>query len=744
MAHVKKEAISETKKQLEFSNDKPLVSESDDQLNRAPFAERIAKILFDLPNGTGLSIGIHGPWGDGKTTVLNLLRSHLEKRKDLVVCEFNPWRLTGDEAMFRGFFSMLLKAIGETPETKSARVKSTIVGWIKKLRWFTKPASEFEPYSKMVDALLANLSDVIADGSFVGLEELRPRIIQQLQKSPKRIIVLIDDIDRLDKHEIHILFRLVKACADFPNVCFVMAFDDAVVAKSLNEHYGNEGNSGRAFLEKIIQVPLKLPVASKVDLRGLCFRQVDWTLAEAGIELTTKEIDEFVTGFDQVISLRLTTPRAAKRYANNLLFTLPMLKDETNHVDLLLVEALHAFFPELFDVVRDNYSDFCGVEKEWDRDNKNPRYTQLLLPIFETMTKQQADNVRRFLCDLFPRLQGAYRNTFYGHNSISQWSKEKRIASPEYCLRYFVYGVPRNDIPDAKISEIIEKAFPGNEAWLEMTLSEYLSDIKSKQVIEKLRALEETVDFKNAEVLILVLAKLGKVLPNPQVVYGFLEPPSQTAILISHLLKRIEDATKRMEVIKRILETAEPLWFGDECLRWLHVTDKPEKEEDNVLTNEEVAEVRKILVDRIKSQSESGSNLFTPEYRQEHNLLFLWSIAEGRGPVQAHLVKLFEKDASNVSLFLYSLAQRAWSNGELFPHISEFNVDNLKFIDRLIDLDVLTVWIQKHCPGDFKNPQWRIDNKKPLDKGIAESFMYVYNEMKKGNLGQNQDSNKLV
>jgi predicted KAP-like P-loop ATPase len=55
-------------------------------------------------NGTGLVLGIHGPWGDGKTTVLNLLSSNLEVDSNMAVVEFNPWRFTDEPSMLAGFF----------------------------------------------------------------------------------------------------------------------------------------------------------------------------------------------------------------------------------------------------------------------------------------------------------------------------------------------------------------------------------------------------------------------------------------------------------------------------------------------------------------------------------------------------------------------------------------------------------------------------------------------------------------
>jgi len=718
---------------LDFSNDQPLTNRQDDCLNRTAFADRIARVLRGLPKGASLVVGIHGPWGDGKTTVLNLLRTNLGTDGAIVVRDFNPWRLTDDDAMLRGFFSVLAEAIGASLSTRFERTKTSAGKLAKMFRWITKPVGCFWKPAEAADGLLRKLARVVVDGDSVGLEELRTRIVARLEQSTKRIVVLIDDIDRLDKDETHMLFRLIKACADFPSVCYVLAFDDTAVAKALGERYGGgDEPSGRAFLEKIIQVPLKLPVAAKEDLRSLCFEQVDRALTAAEIELTKDQIGEFVAGFDRGAAVRLTTPRAAKRFGNGLMFALPMLKGETNPADLLLVEALRAFFPEVYDIVRDNHSEFSGVEREGHgRGDDGPRSAQLLRPLLEKMPKEQADAVKALLVDLFPRLSGVYGHSNYGSDSLSRWSREQRISAPEYCPRYFTYAVPRNDVPDAEVTAILGTANRRDAAEVETRLTMHLVGSKARRVIEKLRAIEATVDPTAAETLAIVMAKLGKSIPNPPALFSFTEPSSQAAILISHLLRRIPDRADRIAASKRVMETAQPLWFGAECVRWLYVTDKPEKQDSNTLTKQETAEVRQILVNRIKSHAADGAPLFDPDLPQEHSLLFEWWRAEGRDPVQAHLEGVFTKDPKQVARFLQSQAPLGWSEGAALPRVSELGAGQLKNMKLIIDLDTMAEWIRKHCPGDFDNPKWFPDDAKPLEQRLAEQFMFVYNKWKK-------------
>ena len=348
-----------------LSCDRPLSNREEDRLNRAAFADRIATILAAQPEGSGVVVGVYGPWGDGKTTVLNLLRATLADDDAIVVRDFNPWRITDPDSMFRGFFSTLAEAVGASLPTFLERVRANAGRWSWCLRWITWPLGLVFKSAETVDTLFARFGKIAQEGDSVRLEQLRDRVVHLLRRSRKRIVILIDDIDRLDKHETHTLFRLIKACTDFPNVCYVLAFDDTAVSKAIGERYaGGDELAGRSFLEKIVQVPLQLPVAARQDLRSLCFARVDRALSAAGIELTEDQVGEFVAGFDRGVLIRLTTPREANRFGNGLMFALPPLAGETNPVDHLLVQALRSFYPSVYEVVRANHDAFSGVEED--------------------------------------------------------------------------------------------------------------------------------------------------------------------------------------------------------------------------------------------------------------------------------------------------------------------------------------------------------------------------------------------
>ncbi len=714
-----------------LSGDRPLSDRRQDGLNRAVFADRIAEILGDLRHGDRLVIGIYGPWGEGKTTVLNLIRVNLVENDAIVLRDFNPWRFTDENEILRGFFSMLADAISKSLSTNVEHFAQKAGSWTRCVRRITKIAGKLWKPAETVDELLDQFGALAAKGDSVGLDELRARVVHHLERSDKRIVLLIDDIDRLDKHETCVLFRLVKACADFPNVCYVLAFDDTAVARAIGERYGGgDETSGHAFLEKIIQLPLRLPPAAKEDLRKLCFERVDQVLDVTGMSLTDSQTREFVLSFSRGAEIRLNTPRAVKRFTNGLMFAVPPLLGETHPVDLLLVEALRAFYPQVYDIVRHNHSDFSGVDDDWPQQtDREPRYVELLDPVLKKMPSEEASAVKALLIDLFPRLAGTFGNSDHDAESLPGWAHERRVRAPEYCPRYFTHSIPNDDLADAEITALIEMASKGDADAVGSRVGSYFSGRKANTAIEKLRAATTSVDHRACEILVVAIAMHASLLPNPLSLYEAAEPPSQAAILISQLLQRIVDRAERVAVMKKVLAAADPLWFGLECLRWSYVTDEPEEQTTNTLTKQEIEEVHQVVVDRIKSRASKGMPLFDVNVCQERNLLVAWRQAEGREPVQAHLVGVFEHDPKQVSRFLQCHAATAWGWEGGPPSIDGLREGDLKNIDFLIDLNTMAEWVRKCCHGNFDEPAWHFDESTSVDQRLAEQFIFVLNNL---------------
>jgi predicted KAP-like P-loop ATPase len=105
-----------------YRTDAPLDHEESDLFDRAPFANRIADTISTRTDPSSLVVAIYGPWGDGKTTVLNFIRNRLQKYPSVITVNFNPWRMDGEKALLQGFFEALAEALDRELTTKSEKV----------------------------------------------------------------------------------------------------------------------------------------------------------------------------------------------------------------------------------------------------------------------------------------------------------------------------------------------------------------------------------------------------------------------------------------------------------------------------------------------------------------------------------------------------------------------------------------------------------------------------------------------
>src|SRR3989442_1615672 len=104
--------------------DQPILSSKEDRFGRKQFAHRIADVIATRDSSSGLVVGIHGPWGEGKTSVLNMIEEKLETHEHVLVIRFNPWRFPEESLLLRSFFLDVARKIDAALLTKKERLIS--------------------------------------------------------------------------------------------------------------------------------------------------------------------------------------------------------------------------------------------------------------------------------------------------------------------------------------------------------------------------------------------------------------------------------------------------------------------------------------------------------------------------------------------------------------------------------------------------------------------------------------------
>src|ERR1700761_4554524 len=105
-----------------YRTDAPISDPRLDVFDREPFARRIADTIGERNDPSSLVVGIYGPWGDGKTTVLNFIRGRLKDYPSIICISFNPWRMEGEQALLQGFFATLAEVLDKELTTSSEKL----------------------------------------------------------------------------------------------------------------------------------------------------------------------------------------------------------------------------------------------------------------------------------------------------------------------------------------------------------------------------------------------------------------------------------------------------------------------------------------------------------------------------------------------------------------------------------------------------------------------------------------------
>lgn len=663
---------------------------------------------------TSLVIGIYGPWGDGKTSVMNLIAESLEATSDAVVVRFNPWQLGSGDAMFQGFFETIGEAIGAKLTDRKQEIGS----------WLRDYGAVLRPIPMLGDAL----SEVVKSSGYrmssVTLDAMRQKIELALGDAGKRVVFLLDDLDRLDKAEIQEIFRLVKVAADFRHTAYVLAFDEDVVANALSERYGGNSRQGSNFLEKIVQLPLRLPPVARQLLRQLTLETADRALNQANIELTDDEVSRFVSAFDRFIMPSLKTPRLGKRYGNALLFTVPMIGKEVDSVDLLLIEAMRIFYPELYLWVRDHMGELTFAGGSASSAQKGDIVERAFSASTEGMPTSQVEAARGLVKELFPRTQAIWGNMHYGPDWDKEWKRGRRITSAGHFARYFTYAVPSGDVSEIQLDELLALASSSSAELASMVeMARSMIRRSPSTFLERVDSRVEALNPQAAKLLFEVLAECGGAFPDREAGLG-LSDLDRAGFVASKILDRCspEDMTQAMS---EVVDTA-PIGYSVQLFRWVRPSPDDPSPDPKALQVEHVA--GPILAARIAALWASTAR---PEVFGRNTLgaFHIWSKYSDSASVRSVVMSRVEADPSLVSELLSTVSSSSWdmSTGrKLAPMLRREGFDALAeyvHIDRLVEL------LKDTYGSDLGSGDYYRDDFGQVDHGLAHQFVHIYDAL---------------
>jgi hypothetical protein len=331
----------EVSPQLRFLADEEIDDGEADLLAVKSQAKAFAEAVLDSSAQSGLVFGVDGPWGVGKTSFINLAERYWsEAAENLIVCRFEPLRYASEPDLAACIIRDL-----------SAEISKNVF------------APEFRPAASRYSRLIKGKADVSFLGFKISLEptqatvdELLDDVDEVLRRIGKRVIVVVDDLDRLDAKTTNNVLFATRRTFRLSRATYILCYDTEVLASGREE-----GTRAREFLEKFVTAKISL----FVDMSSIRdFLRRDWRKAESNfgaipsdtmvkLGAVLSELADMLDGSLAAQYIPLVGDlRKVKRFVNALLLMQIEKSDlgrsDFNKRDLINLALIHLNYPGLF------------------------------------------------------------------------------------------------------------------------------------------------------------------------------------------------------------------------------------------------------------------------------------------------------------------------------------------------------------------------------------------------------------
>jgi predicted KAP-like P-loop ATPase len=434
--------------------DDPIKSASEDTLGRSHVARRAAELVVETHSWeSSVVIGLIGPWGSGKSSVLGLAIEELKKSApEWKVVRFTPWAAGDTNGMLAEFYAAIASAL---PEKRFEKFRSGLadvievsspaaalvphVGVMAKggAQWFSKWLRRQKPWAESFTAASATLK---------GL------------RTP--VLVVADDIDRLQGDELLGFLKVVRLVGRFAGISYLLAYDEESLRRTIETSSNgvDQSDGSHAFLEKFVQYPIYLPPL----LPGQALRQIDLALSEALAEggHRIEQNDGRLASIGEAWTTYLDTPRAIKRFGAQLRLVLPLHRpDEIDVIDLILLTLLRMYFPAVYESLPRHRQRLVGWEHRVGFSSPTSfDWTGILDASSDHPGVAHAVEILRTVFPIIRYPSGVE-------------AERPRASHREYFDRYFSQSVPEHDVSDHDAYAALAAASGGDSDLLRSLLS---------------------------------------------------------------------------------------------------------------------------------------------------------------------------------------------------------------------------------------------------------------------------------
>lgn len=651
-----------------YDIDIAIKNENGDVLNRGNFAEKLAKSIIDYSEPYPLTIGLTGSWGSGKTSIINLTLNYIKKTQphgNYIIVHFNPWFFSNQKNLFLQFFKQIINVLKNKEKEKESIVKRTINP--QRTIFKKTEIDALEDYSNYIrlnldeafENTFPNPKSIMTNDSLGFYKKECDKYFERLNF---KVIVVIDDIERLIDSEINQIFTLVKSLANFKNFIYLLSFDKSIVSKSLD---GLHSEHGDKFIDKIIQIPIVIPPLTESKLNELIQKNLEPIYSNYFK-------DDFINQYNRLLdvsnflNLFIKDIRDLKRFTNLLNFYWSIFVKELNINDFILMLAIQLFDYNLFLKIK-KHKDLLTMNKILFEKNNECIPSETLNVIEEF--KNEFRDLNELLIFLFPVLNG------YSNMDYENWDLKSRVCSNNHFDKYFLLSLENNQVSPLVLNKLI-KMNNENEIYDVLIQGDNL-DYNHSLIYNFLKIIPE-IPKENCKFFAKAMLKCGDDMNLYPDTMRFIP------VIIKKLLRRIDDENKCFEILKESVKYENNVFTHSQFI-YSHI-----KINKKIFTENHFEELKKLTIDKI-NQSSKKEFFLDQTFLKE--MLIIWRHLENEQIVKNYVLENVESNAEILSFISKFQIKR---NSKIYFDFDELDgYHGLKFYENRVR-EILTM---------SKNPQ---------------------------------------
>lgn len=629
--------------------------------------EEIISVLYDTilnchPKST-FTIGLNGKWGSGKTTIINNVIARIEKNEikdSFVIVKFDPWDYDNEKSLLKGLVDGIFYSMGIDYDVES--INSMVESLIDVI-FYTSDT----PFYKILKNNSSSTRDKL---------KVEKKINDYLIKHDKRLLLVIDNLDRVDSDKINFIIRCIESILEFKSTICVLLYDEILLENSLRRKFGWEDEEIH-YMEKVIQLKFDVPIMDEDALKEILGKISNNVILDNNTKLSTLLSEE--RQFKDV--------RDFKRFLNNIFVSFNGMSEKINTNDLLKLEYIRINNPRLYYSIWEYKTYFISDDRQYDIKLYEPDYEgyneaakNFFTHFFENINNEKYKDI---LKELFPNVvnffekKAVINSSGRGKEEYQKGIRERRI----YNTRYFDLYFTKSSNIFVKINKDIDDLIKVVNTTKQLKINKKIDYIISKYDSDALKVVMEVLEINfekiNKKAYLSFALELLNYINNIYYKPIFLGIDARTRceVIISKMLNLI-GVSEMQNFCKNILDSYSNIYSLYMILHYMECESIKNVENYNILEDMYHSLCERIIEDKI--------NLYSNDNYCYGNIWGLYHYDKEK------VIEYTESmvNETNIFKFINDLVTHSIGTNGFGYHIKKHNVDTLgpnvdirKFVD---------------------------------------------------------------